>query len=63
MDSTIIIEDENDNNHENLIPTTPILKSNENKNVEAVSNACEKKRKKTCLIDSDYLILSSDNFY
>ncbi|CAF4653234.1 unnamed protein product [Rotaria socialis] len=49
MDSEIIIEDDNDdndNNHEESIPTTPVLKSNENKNVKAASNTCEKKKKK-----------------
>ncbi|CAF3419124.1 unnamed protein product [Rotaria sp. Silwood2] len=46
MESEIIIE--NENNHESLITTTPIRKSNENKNVEAVAvpSACEKKKKK-----------------
>ncbi|CAF2107474.1 unnamed protein product [Rotaria magnacalcarata] len=41
MDVEIIIE----NDHESLITTT-ILKSKENKNVEVVPSACEKKRKK-----------------
>ncbi|CAM4985979.1 unnamed protein product [Rotaria socialis] len=52
MDSEIIIEDDNDdndNNHEESIPTTPVLKSNENKNVKAASNTCEKKKKKGVL--------------
>ena len=68
MDSEIIIEDDNDdndnnNNHEESIPTTPVLKSNENKNVKVASNTCEKKKKKACLIYSGYLILNSDHFY
>ncbi|CAF1470842.1 unnamed protein product [Rotaria magnacalcarata] len=41
MDVKIIIE----NDHESLITTT-ILKSKENKNVEVVPSACEKKKKK-----------------
>ncbi|CAF2878314.1 unnamed protein product [Rotaria sp. Silwood2] len=44
MDSEIIIESEN--NHESSITTTPILKSNENKNVEVAPSVCEKKKKK-----------------
>ncbi|CAF1529795.1 unnamed protein product, partial [Rotaria sordida] len=44
MDTEIIIEDEN--SQENLIATTSILQSIENKTMEATTDANEKKKKK-----------------
>ncbi|CAF4543929.1 unnamed protein product, partial [Rotaria sp. Silwood2] len=41
----IEITHEDETNREHLITTSSILKSNENKNVEAILGACQKRKK------------------